>query len=72
MQRLKAFYDCQICGKKHKLRAKWKFESEVKLTEFQGVNFEQQVRECFVALAKAALKHIHPEAKFEWSRLHSE
>ena len=72
MQRLQAYYDCQICGEKHKLRAKWKFQTQGFSVKYINANFEQTVRDTIVEIAKEMLRKLHPLMIFEWDRLHCE
>ena len=60
-----AYYDCQICGKEHKVKAVWNKECEVEVGKLFGIIWQDEVWDAFLDTAKKYFEERHPGAVFD-------
>lgn len=59
------YYDCQICGEKHKLKMTWEKETEEEVeAQWPGLNFEEELMAMVLKSAKETFEEKHPGEEF--------
>jgi len=68
MKYMLVFYDCNICGKVHPLKAEWALEHKMSLKDW-GLNEASEIVESLLNEARRGFAKLHPNEVFDENRL---
>lgn len=71
VKQLKVFYDCQVCGDKHRLFKKWHPGTLTSLEKFREESMEAEAKRLMLLIAKEEFVRHHPSGTFDSSRVHT-
>jgi len=67
--RMQLSYDCDVCGKTHKLKATWTKADETNLKAHFNVDIMTDASEALIDVARRSFELLHPKGTFDEGRV---